>query len=164
MGTSQYVYPFTSFVLLRLAGPSRLGTFMEGMLLQIQSNYSWYTGADKSLSKVNKAAFMDYVRRSGIFDGLDHTWFLRILAVATKFQRQGVGGQLVDWGLEKAKQAEIPVTICASTKGQGLYRKKGFRKLSMLEFPPGGTDLAMLWEPPGMEGHFRAMLSHQPES
>ena len=134
---------------------------IEATLLGVQHKYLWYTDANKSMSKAHMTAFRDYMR-GGLagFSGLKHFWSLEFLAVSTKFQRQGAGGQLVDWGLDKAQLDGLPAMLCASTKGQGLYRKKRFEQFAMLDSPPGGTGVAMMWEPVGMEGRFKAMRKH----
>lgn len=81
-----------------------------------------------------------------------------MLAVSVNHQRRGVGGRLVDWGLERAERDGLPAVLCASVKGRNLYHKKGFRFLCDTKFPPGECDMAMLWEPPGMEGQFRPQI------
>jgi ribosomal protein S18 acetylase RimI-like enzyme len=54
-------------------------------------------------------------------------WYLLALAVAPKCQRQGIGGILVDWGLNQARQRGEKAYTEASEAGRGLYLQKGFQ-------------------------------------
>lgn len=49
-----------------------------------------------------------------------------MLAVDPKWQRNGIGQMLVQWGLEKAQKEGIPAGLEASEAGCPLYLKWGF--------------------------------------
>lgn len=53
---------------------------------------------------------------------------LEICAVDPAFQRRGIAGKLVEWGLEEAKKrGNLECTTEGSVMGRGVYRKLGFR-------------------------------------
>lgn len=51
---------------------------------------------------------------------------LMVLATKPEYQRRGAGGALVQWGIDKAKQDGLTVTLFSSPQGYGLYKKLGF--------------------------------------
>ncbi|KII83338.1 hypothetical protein PLICRDRAFT_62454, partial [Plicaturopsis crispa FD-325 SS-3] len=66
-------------------------------------------------------------KRIEIFGDEPH-WYLYILAVLPQYQNQGVGSQLLDWGITAADAAEPKraVYLEASPVGQKLYERRGF--------------------------------------
>ena len=56
----------------------------------------------------------------------DESWHLAELGVMPEFQKQGIGGQLLDWGLDHARERKEKVYTEASEAGERLYSKKGF--------------------------------------
>jgi len=76
---------------------------------------------------------------------------LAFLVVLPKFQRKGLGGQLVKSGLEEADRAHLPVWVKATKAGRSLYLKLGFKDFEFVDHDLslyGGegivTDVAML--------------------
>ena len=63
---------------------------------------------------------------------------LRLLVTHPDYQRRGAGGSLVTWGIEKAKENNLAVTLFASPIGGPLYRKLGFRDLSVITIQVDG--------------------------
>ena len=63
---------------------------------------------------------------------------LRLLVTHPDYQRRGAGGNLVRWGIEKAKEDNLAVTLFASPIGGYLYRKLGFRDLSVIKIQVDG--------------------------
>ncbi len=63
---------------------------------------------------------------------------LRVLVTHPDCQRRGAGGNLVTWGIEKAKEDNLAVTLFASPIGGQLYRKLGFRDLSVIKVQVDG--------------------------
>ena len=59
------------------------------------------------------------------------------LAVLPEWQRKGVGRRLLGWGLEKADAEGWECWLDASKKGEGLYRKFGFRDVGCVEVELG---------------------------
>jgi len=83
-------------------------------------------------------------------DGTDYCWELLELAILPDFQRQGVGGTLVEWGKEEAQKTGTGVCLYASRLGKGLYEKKGFTVLDKLHLEEGDSYLnewLMVWKP-----------------
>ena len=129
---------------------------MEVELLKLEKKYKEYF--DRSMSRERSLAFRKHLTGPHFFSDLD-SWYLHFLAVSTKHHRLGIGGRLMDWGMSKALEANLPAVLYASPAGRGLYSKKGFKTIGLLNFPPGnGMNMAMLWEPPGYEGVFRKMV------
>lgn len=82
------------------------------------------------------------------FDAYPELWYLGTLAVDPTQQRRGIGRQLIEWGLQRARQEQVSAGLEASAKGIGLYESPGFRTVNTIELMPGLTIQAMLWEPP----------------
>lgn len=79
------------------------------------------------------------------FSDFPNHWFLSTVAVDPLRQRRGIGQQLVRWGLQQGLQDHVPVGLEASIMGFGLYEKLGFRTINKLEFMPGMTICAMVY-------------------
>jgi len=54
---------------------------------------------------------------------------LKELYVRPEYQRQGLGGRLVEWGVKKADELGILAYTEASAKGLGLYLRYGFYEM-----------------------------------
>ncbi|KAM0794788.1 hypothetical protein BDR22DRAFT_826599 [Usnea florida] len=63
---------------------------------------------------------------------------LRLLVTHPDYQRRGAGEQLVKWGIEKAKEDNLAVTLFAGSTGGHLYRKLGFRGLGVIKIQVDG--------------------------
>lgn len=68
-------------------------------------------------------------------------------------QRRGVGGKLIEWGLNQASLRGLPVFLIASPVGHTLYKKCGFRDMEKLSLDLSRfgivephTTWAMIWE------------------
>ena len=81
--------------------------------------------------------------------GEEEKWHLQELAVAPSFQRRGVGGMLIDWGLERAREENIPAMLESSQAGHKLYQKKGFQITGVLSVSEDVSGYAMMWYPVG---------------
>lgn len=69
---------------------------------------------------------------------------LSILGVDPKFGRQGLGGRLLKWGLDRADQEQLITFISASPEGRGLYEKHGTRAVRSYEVIPGYYETSMV--------------------
>jgi predicted N-acetyltransferase YhbS len=58
-------------------------------------------------------------------------YYLDNLTVDFRFQRRGIGQQLVQKGLEEAARLKLPAMTEASFEGKGLYYKLGFQKIAV---------------------------------
>lgn len=86
------------------------------------------------------------------FGDIGELWHLAFLCVSPKYQRRGIGGLLIDWGLDKAARESVPASVEASPAGEALYQRKGFRKYGYSVFAPGFVGQALLWEPEDQKG------------
>jgi GNAT superfamily N-acetyltransferase len=80
----------------------------------------------------------------------DEMWYLLALAVHPDFQRKGVGGELLQWGLKQAQDRGEKVYLEATEAGFGLYSKKGFDIVGMMVVRDKEDEMAgrcMLWTP-----------------
>jgi ribosomal protein S18 acetylase RimI-like enzyme len=81
---------------------------------------------------------------------VDKMWYLKTLVVHPEFQRKGVGGRLIDWGLNQAQERGEGVYVEADGEaGKGLYLKKGFKVVGLLvvgEKDDQLVDTCMLWD------------------
>lgn len=55
--------------------------------------------------------------------------YCHVVAVHPDYQKKGIGKLLVDYGLNVARQAGLPVYVESSRDGMRLYEGCGFRKL-----------------------------------
>lgn len=55
--------------------------------------------------------------------------YCHVVAVAPEYQKKGVGKLLVDFGIEVARQARLPIYCESSQEGLRLYEQKGFKHL-----------------------------------
>lgn len=108
---------------------------------------------DKSYDKLRFAKFWDLMSRYPFFEDISNYWELELLAIRPSYQRQGVGSDLLTWGMEQAAHHNMPVVVAATFHGEHLYRKHGFQECGRIDFE--GTDFswtAMIWNPPLTNG------------
>lgn len=55
--------------------------------------------------------------------------YLDILAVHPEGQGQGVGRQLVEWGIDQSKGEGVPASVIAAHEKEAFYDKFGFREV-----------------------------------
>ena len=65
---------------------------------------------------------------------------LRILATDPKFQNRGAGTKHCTWGMNLAKERNLPVTLFSSPMGQKLYTHLGFILLGFVTVQVKGED------------------------
>ncbi|PSR15456.1 GNAT family N-acetyltransferase [filamentous cyanobacterium CCP3] len=70
-------------------------------------------------------------------------WYLMLLAVSPRFQRQGVGHQLMQPGLEGSDRTGSPCYLETSTEGAvRFYRRHGFE---IVKTGPFGEQVPLFW-------------------
>ncbi|KAJ7033455.1 acyl-CoA N-acyltransferase [Mycena alexandri] len=62
-------------------------------------------------------------------------WYLSLMVVDPKYQRQGIGQALLEWGLNQADAEGLEVYLESSDAGLRLYRKNGFEIVVWNELP-----------------------------
>lgn len=67
-----------------------------------------------------------------------------MLATHPAYHGQGVGTQLLKWGLSRADQERIETFLCASPQGRRLYEKYGFSRVALEELRPGYLQASMV--------------------
>jgi predicted N-acetyltransferase YhbS len=72
---------------------------------------------------------------------------LATLGVNPKYHRRGIGGKLVQWGIDAAKEEHIPVVLEGSVTGTKLYSKIGFHITGRNEVIDGVDVVAMRLDP-----------------
>jgi GNAT superfamily N-acetyltransferase len=78
------------------------------------------------------------------------------LVTDARYHRRGAGELLMRWGLEKAAEHHVPITLTASPLGRLLYTKLGFQELGYVDCEVEGDHekawtYAMIWVPKGWE-------------
>lgn len=53
-------------------------------------------------------------------------WEVSLLAVDPDAQRQGVGAELIEWGVDQARAEGLPCVVISSTGSEKWYQKQGF--------------------------------------
>lgn len=77
------------------------------------------------------------------------SWGIDEIAVAPDFQRQGIGMQLLQWGIGRATADGVPVTLASTPAGVRLYEKAGFRVYGTWKWAreANETYMMMRWDP-----------------
>lgn len=79
-------------------------------------------------------------------------WHLKMLAVDPKWQGNGAGKMLTQWGLERAQKEGIPAALESSDAGNPMYLKMGFVEIGKFVMPSERCSFPiMLWRPKGEE-------------
>jgi predicted N-acetyltransferase YhbS len=81
------------------------------------------------------------------FASLSEYLELAVLAVDPKYHRRDVGGNLVQWGVDTAKEECIPIVVEGSETGTKLYSKIGFKVIAKNEIFEGVHVVALKLEP-----------------
>lgn len=145
--TSKSPIALSSLVELQsLQLPTTSRAVFERQALRLTSHYISLFRLDRSLSPPRLAeadALVDY------FSDVSERWHLAFLVVDPVFQRRGVGGRLVEWGIENATKEGIPATVLGAQVGQSMYRKRGFRDYKVSWLREGIHAMAMIYIPEG---------------
>lgn len=76
-----------------------------------------------------------------------------MLGVDPKWQRNGVGKALTQWGLERAQEEGIPAGLEASEAGEPMYLKLGFVEVERFLMLDGRVVFPiLLWRPENDKG------------
>ena len=96
------------------------------MVLTCQLCYHTFLGLDKTtdyptIHNFHKEA-ASILASSNILDHIE----LNTLAVHPDYQRMGIGADLMDWGMQRARDERLSVVLEATEAGVCLYERKGF--------------------------------------
>lgn len=85
--------------------------------------------------------------------------YLWILGTIEAAQGKGVGVFGLQWGMDKARELDIPVYLDSGENAVGFYEKQGFKQLGMLDYDARQVGfhsragfVAMIWEPSWEKG------------
>lgn len=126
--------------------PTTSSAVFERQALRLTDHYISLFRLDCSLSTSRLAeadALEDY------FSDVSERWHLAFLVVDPAFQRRGIGGRLVEWGIENAIKEGIPATVVGAQVGQSMYRKRGFKDYKLSWLREGVHAMAMIYIPEG---------------
>ncbi|KAF4991977.1 hypothetical protein FGRMN_7531 [Fusarium graminum] len=56
-------------------------------------------------------------------------WSLSWIGVSPKCQRTGIGQRLLQWGIDRCEEEQVPALLLATAPGKLLYAKMGFKDL-----------------------------------
>lgn len=73
----------------------------------------------------------------------EECWMLTYLSVSPDHQRKGVGMELCQWGMERAREEGICAFLYSTVAGRRLYEKAGFRAVGDWRWAKGGDDRVM---------------------
>jgi GNAT superfamily N-acetyltransferase len=59
-----------------------------------------------------------------------HATDLAAVGVHPAYQRRGIGGRLMKWGIDTAESMQLPIYTEASVPGLPLYLRNGFERLT----------------------------------
>jgi len=88
------------------------------------ANY-WDQGDDLEYSAIVGELFAKE-RNQAVRENGGNLVSLDICAIDPKYQRKGVGGELVKWGTRKADEMGVVAVVESSVSGKGLYEKHGY--------------------------------------
>ncbi|KAK6346332.1 hypothetical protein TWF730_010658 [Orbilia blumenaviensis] len=121
--------------------------------------YSWFkpkeTASDPEAIAGFVKDFTEMEHKFWVKDGKDHDrWHLQFLAVHSMARRRGIGGRLVELGIERAKRDGCDASLEASPMGLPMYKSKGFEVLDTymmnVKGPDGGPipSPILMWKNP----------------
>lgn len=126
--------------------------WLEDSLIEVEQRYIFTFGLDWSSSPAAWRSLDAMGNPSDEFSALPERWHLHNFCVNPKFQRRGIGAQLMAWGLQKGAEEKVPVTLNSSVIAEPLYRKLGFITWVRLDWPGlrMGAPSLVYW-PPGVQ-------------
>ena len=124
---------------------------MERGLRWLQAAYIELLSLDRSLNRENLDTYLATIDETYPTGDL---WILQNLCVDPQWQRRGIGGLLMQWGKNKAREEGVPVGLTASPMGEGLYKREGFREVYRVDGSEAGIVPVMMWEPEEMRGRW----------
>lgn len=86
---------------------------------------------------------------AGLYVGeLEEHWLLQKLCVDPGWRRQGIATILLNWGLDRAREEGVVVTLNATRAGLAMYVNAGFLQVvTCVVTEPDITVPVMVWRP-----------------
>ncbi|KAJ6258308.1 hypothetical protein Dda_6348 [Drechslerella dactyloides] len=106
---------------------------LHGIELRLASYLFPHPTAFPPAIDLMRRCFADTAAELRALPGFSTYLHLNILAVDPAYQRQGVGSQLVSWGVSMARRNRIPCALEASRAGKKVYLKSGFKELGICD-------------------------------
>ena len=120
---------------------------LDASLYLIQSKYSDLLGIDRSLNKSQRHTVRDLMNRidqplaPALTDGKPGFWFLQVISTSLIARRKGVARMLLQWGIDRAIDEDVPVCVNSSALGINLYHAAGFKVIHWSPMFQGGSTL-----------------------
>ena len=141
----------TAFSTARLSSVSSISGLTKSMIVgqrflhNINNAYKYFFSPNRSLDKRNLQRFNEVLK--GGYAEEKEGWYLLMIGVSPRHQRHGIGTSLIDWGLQRAQEESVICLLESSEMIKGLYERKGFKKVGLLEIAEGVTSDQMVWRP-----------------
>jgi GNAT superfamily N-acetyltransferase len=129
---------------------------LESFLADLKNNYWTFFNLDWSQDPSRRTVLTGLFAETFGEDIFPEAWLLANVVTHKDYQRRGIGGRLVKWGIDQAESERVPCGVESSFAGMRLYEKVGFRKFENLRYgeKERETMAVMVWEPTGLEGHW----------
>lgn len=128
-----------------------LHTALERFLYRMEDNYNWYFRNNLNTDKARWRRTYEVLSGSTVMNAYKRYWELDILAVDPDFGRRGIGGKLVEWGQDRAREDGVPLLLWASIRATPLYERKGFKEIDRIVFEGDVDAPVMVWLPEGVQ-------------
>ncbi len=123
---------------------------LERALLTAEMWYENLTDRDCDYGKKREYA---QATKYDYYSSTKEYWTLSSIAVLKRYQRNGVGRELMEWGMSIAWKSGLPLALDASSTGRRLYEGLGFRVVEVKEVAGLGLEgVVMVWEKDVMDG------------
>lgn len=129
----------------RISGLTKTTIVGQRLLHGMNCAYNYFFSPIRSLDQRNLQRFNEVLK--GGYAEEKEGWYLLMIGVSPKHQRHGIGTSLIDWGLQRAQEESVICMLESSDTIKGLYKRKGFQKVRLLEITKGITSDQMVWRP-----------------
>lgn len=129
----------------RISGLTKTTIVVQRLLHGMNCAYNYVFSPIRSLDQRNLQRFNEVLK--GDYAEEVEGWYLLMIGVSPKHQRHGIGTSLIDWGLQRAQNESVICMLESSETVKGLYKRKGFQKVRLLEITKGITSDQMVWRP-----------------
>lgn len=82
--------------------------------------------ADPAKADILERAF-PYIKH--YWTGREENWYLSLLSTDPRCQKMGYGGEIVKWGIERARQDGVCASVMSSLGNEKFYQRCGFGEI-----------------------------------